>query len=157
MACRATLCVPRRGRAIGRACEQVRNLRDLLVDSPRTTRTRARRSCAQAAAALEPPAKTRNVLTAQHTLMRIRAYHERENRAIAHERVQCVDCVDRVFVIVCVITVPVRGATEKKPNNCHEGDCECCNTLRSGLAGLGEARFGLLLLPVKRHRGYRYR
>jgi hypothetical protein len=46
--------------------------------------------------------------------MRIRAYHERENRAIAHERVVRVDCVDSVFVIVCVITVPVRWSRKKE-------------------------------------------
>ena len=95
MACRATLCVPRWGRAIGRACEQVRNLRDLLVDSPRTTRTRARRSCAQLR--VVPPTTT-HLLTAQHTLVRIRACHERQYRANVHERVQRVDCVDRAFL-----------------------------------------------------------
>ena len=46
--------------------------------------------------------------------MQIRACHEREYRANAHERVSRVDCFNSVFVIVCVITVPVSRETEKK-------------------------------------------
>ena len=46
--------------------------------------------------------------------MQIRACHEREYRANAYERVQRVDCLDSVFVIVRVISVPVRVDTEKK-------------------------------------------
>ena len=55
---------------------------------------------------MEPPARRATKLTAQHTLVQIRACHEREYRA--DERVQRVDCVDSVFVIVRVISVPVR-------------------------------------------------
>ena len=46
--------------------------------------------------------------------MQIRACHEREYRANAYERVQRVDCLDSVFVIVRVISVPVRVDSEKK-------------------------------------------
>ena len=74
---------------------------------------------------MEPPARRATKLTAQHTLVQIRACHEREYRA--NERVQRVDCVDSVFVIVRVISVPVsKGrAQKKKEKKSHEGDCEC--------------------------------
>ena len=56
----------------------------------------------------------RIMLTAQHTLVRIRACHERQYRANVHERVQRVDCVDRAFLIVCVIIVTGKKDDGKK-------------------------------------------